>query len=266
MSEKYYWLKIHEHFFNDEKILYLESMDNGEKYILFWQKMLLRCLKNRHDENMEYGFLRFSKKLPYNEELLSKLTRTDIDTVRVAIKYFQDLDMLEILDDGTYYIEEVNKLIGKQSSSTERVRLHREKKKLLQCNNSNVTSNTNKEETKEKKEEYKEQIKEVIDYLNKKCNKEFTYKNSKNNSYIIARLKEGHSIKDFFTVIDNKLKDDYFNKNPKYYRPETLFSISKFEGYLNETSKPIISTGVKNNSIPPDVKIDTTNGFLGDVG
>jgi len=132
LEKKYYWLKLQEHFFEDDKIIFLESQENGEKYIVFWQKLLLRCLKNKDNINLEYGFLRFSEKIPYNSELLSKVTHTNIDTVRVAIKLFQELEMIEILEDGTIYIEAVNNLIGKENSSTERVRRHREKKKLLE--------------------------------------------------------------------------------------------------------------------------------------
>jgi predicted phage replisome organizer len=151
MDDRYYWLKLNEHFFDDEKVLYLETLENGEKYILFWQKLLLKCLKNRHDDEKNYGVLRFSEKLPYTPELLSKVTRTEIDTVKVAIDLFSKLGMIEILSDGTIFIEEVNKLIGSESKSAERVRKHRELK-LLQCNKSVTFSNNNKRKENKTKE------------------------------------------------------------------------------------------------------------------
>ena len=122
-----YWLKLQRNFFDDENILFLESQKNGLQYIILWQKLLLRCLK---DGEEDAGFLRFNEKIPYTEELISTVTKTDIDTVRVGMKYFQGLGMIEILEDGTLYIEAVQKLIGKESESAERVRKHREKKKL----------------------------------------------------------------------------------------------------------------------------------------
>ena len=66
--------------------------------------------------------------------MLADVTKTDIDTVRVAIKLLQDLEMLEILDDKTIYIESVNKMIGSETEGAERVRKHRQKIKMLQCN------------------------------------------------------------------------------------------------------------------------------------
>jgi predicted phage replisome organizer len=144
MSKKFYWLKIGEHFFESDQILYLESIENGEKYINFWLKLLLKCLKDKDDG--EYGSLRFSDKMPYDDKLLSKILRTDIDTIRVGMKYFQELGMIEILDDKTIYIESVNKMVGKESESADRVRKFRERKRqALLGNGCNGNGNDSKE-------------------------------------------------------------------------------------------------------------------------
>jgi len=130
MGKKFYWLKIQEHFFDSDEMIYFESMENGDRYIVIWLKILLKCLKDK--ENEEYGFLRFNDKLPYNDELLAKVLRCDLDTLRVAMKFFQDLNMIQILDDKTIYIESVQRMIGKESDSAERMRVHRAKKKLIE--------------------------------------------------------------------------------------------------------------------------------------
>ena len=142
-DKKFYWLKINEHFFDADEIIYLESQDKGDTYIKIWVKLLLKCLKDK--EKGEYGFLRFTEKIPYEDKLLSRVLKCDINDLRVAMKYFQDLNMLEILEDGTIYIEAVQKLIGKESESAERVRRHRERKKALQCNKCNEIVTPNKE-------------------------------------------------------------------------------------------------------------------------
>lgn len=80
----------------------------------------------------------------------------------------------------------------------------------------------------------------VIDYLNQKTRKDFTHKDSSLNP-IIARLNEGATKEDCIRVIDNKLQDQYFIDNPKYLRPSTLFQVSKFEEYLNEKSKRVVT-------------------------
>lgn len=130
MSKKYFWLKIQEHFFEDDKIIYLEAIENGDKYIVIWIKLLLKCLKDKDDG--EYGFLRFSERIPYDISLLAKILKCDLDTLRVAIKYFEELDMIQIMDDKTIYIECVQKMIGRESDAAERMRKHREKKKEIE--------------------------------------------------------------------------------------------------------------------------------------
>ncbi|WP_127849700.1 conserved phage C-terminal domain-containing protein [Lacticaseibacillus hulanensis] len=77
----------------------------------------------------------------------------------------------------------------------------------------------------------------VVDYLNSKADKHFKYTKA-TERMITARLKEGFTLDDCMTVIDNKVTawgDD--DKMREYIRPLTLFQASKFEGYLNETHR-----------------------------
>ena len=104
-------------------------MENGKDYILFYLKLL--CESVDHS-----GSLRFSDTIPYSEKMLSTITGTNIDIVRSAMKVFTSLEMIEILDDQTIYMREVEKMIGGESDSAERVRRHRALKQAqsLQCN------------------------------------------------------------------------------------------------------------------------------------
>lgn len=130
MSEKkFYWLKLKKDFFKRHDIKIIEDMENGKDYILFYLKLLCESL----DHN---GSLRFSDTIPYNEKMLSTITGTNIDIVRSAMKVFTSLEMIEILDDQTIYMREVEKMIGGETDSAERVRRHRALKQgqSLQCN------------------------------------------------------------------------------------------------------------------------------------
>ena len=85
----------------------------------------------------------------------------------------------------------------------------------------------------------------IINYLNRKCNS--TYTTSKANlECISARIKEGYSITDFYTVIDKKSKQWLGTEQEKYLRPITLFQAKKFENYLNEP-ETFINNGKSNN-------------------
>ena len=82
----------------------------------------------------------------------------------------------------------------------------------------------------------KGQIKEVLFYFNDKSDKNFSTKHTSANAEIVAaRLKEGHSVGECKTVIDNKAADwkDDDDMNT-YLRPSTLFARCHFEEYLNQ--------------------------------
>ena len=76
-------------------------------------------------------------------------------------------------------------------------------------------------------------VDEVIEYLNEKSGKNYRVTPS-TSSLILARISEGFTKDDCFTVIDNKVATWKGTEWEKFLRPETLFCASKFQGYLNE--------------------------------
>ena len=117
-TEKYYWLKLHRDFFKRHDVKIVESLKNGKDYILFYLKLL--CESIDHE-----GRLRFSDSLPYNEEMLATITDTNIDIVRSAVKIFCELSLMEILEDGTYFMTEVQKMVGSASANPNAIRQQR---------------------------------------------------------------------------------------------------------------------------------------------
>ena len=124
-DKRYYWLKLKRDFFKRHDIRIIEAMPNGKDYILFYLKLL--CESVDHDGN-----LRFSDQIPYNEDMLATITNTNIDVVRSAIKIFTQLNMMELMDDGTFYMNEVEKMIGSESYWAEKKRVQREKERLTE--------------------------------------------------------------------------------------------------------------------------------------
>lgn len=150
-EKKYYWLKLKRDFFKRHDIRIIEEMPNGKDYILFYLKLLLESVDHE-------GELRFSDTIPYNEQMLAVITNTNIDIVRSAMRVFSDLKMVELFDDQTIYMCEVQKLVGSESTAAERMRKHREKRKALECNNvqncyTEIEIYKEKEPKKEKKSE-----------------------------------------------------------------------------------------------------------------
>ena len=117
-DRKYYWLKLKRDFFKRHDIRIVEGMPNGKEYILFYLKLL--CESVDHEGN-----LRFSDQIPYNEDMLAIITNTNVDIVRSAVKVFTELKMMEILDDGTIFMAEVEGMIGTETEWAKKKREYR---------------------------------------------------------------------------------------------------------------------------------------------
>lgn len=67
--------------------------------------------------------------LPYDIITLSAVIDEDKDNVEKAIETLINLELVEVLDDGTIYMREIQRLIGSETGSAQRQRIHREKVK-----------------------------------------------------------------------------------------------------------------------------------------
>jgi len=85
---------------------------------------------------------------------------------------------------------------------------------------------------------------QIIQHLNAKTGAKFSPTAKATVRLINGRLSEGYTVQDFITVIDRKCAD--WLSDPKmcqYLRPDTLFSPSKFEGYLHGVQAPAPAQG-----------------------
>jgi len=147
-EKKFYWLKLHRDFFKRHDIRIIESQPNGKDYVLFYLKLLVESIDHE-------GMLRFSDTIPYNEQMLSTITDTNIDIVRQAVKLFSDLGMMTFLDDGTIHMAEVEKMIGSETEWAQKKRLYRERVRALPEGIEDRTR-TKKDNVRQEKEKEKE--------------------------------------------------------------------------------------------------------------
>lgn len=126
-DKKYYWLKLQNDFFKRNDIRVVEAMPNGKDYIIFYLKLLCESIVND-------GVLRFSEEIPYSDEMLSTITNTNIDVVRSAINVFKELKMIEIYDDGTLFMKQIEKMVGSETKWANYKRVSRnQNKEIGQC-------------------------------------------------------------------------------------------------------------------------------------
>lgn len=179
-NKNYYYLKLKENFFDEDEIKILESMENGYLYSNILLKLYLKALKND-------GKLIFNEFIPYDSKMLATITGHNIDVIEKAIKIFQTMHLIEILDNGAIYMLNIQNMLGSISSEgirkaeyREKIKLEKEKKgtSLGQCPDiislSNYNSNSsynNIYNIEEKKNKFKmPTLEEVNEYCKERQN------------------------------------------------------------------------------------------------
>ncbi|WKY47853.1 phage replisome organizer N-terminal domain-containing protein [Eubacteriaceae bacterium ES3] len=114
-NKKYYYLKLKDNFFDDEKIIILESLPDGYLYANILMKMYLKSLKGN-------GRLMFNERIPYNSQLLAQLTRHSVGVIEKAIDIFLEFELIEVMNNGAIYITNIQNFIGSSSSEADRQR------------------------------------------------------------------------------------------------------------------------------------------------
>lgn len=202
-ERKFYWLKLKRDFFKRHDIRIIEGMPNGKDYILFYLKMLLESIDHE-------GELRFSETIPYNEQMLSVITDTNIDIVKSAMKIFIDLNMIEILDDSTIYMAEVQKLTGSETAEARRLREYRRNKKALQaCTNvqkCNVEIEIEKELEKEKEKDNKSGVKKAKKFVPPTLEEVQAYCLERKNNVDAKKFFDYYTASDWYDGKGNKVK------------------------------------------------------------
>ncbi len=145
-EQKYYWLKLKRDFFRRNEIEVVKAMPSGTEYVLFYLELLLLSLENN-------GELRITETIPYSDSMLASVTHTDIEVVRGAVDTFTKLGMMEMLDDGTLFMKEVESMTGSETVWAERKRIYRNNLKQIGQSEDNVlqVSDTKSDKSKEYK-------------------------------------------------------------------------------------------------------------------
>ena len=129
-NRKYYYLKLKENYFDDDSIVLLESMQDGVLYSNILLKLYLKSLKHG-------GRLQLDEDIPYTAQMIATITRQQIGTVERALQIFLKLGLVEVLDSGTFYMSNIELLIGQSSTEAERKRAARLQNKALSAPRTN---------------------------------------------------------------------------------------------------------------------------------
>ena len=98
---------------NQREIVVLEGSKDGVLYVNILIKLYLKLLQHN-------GKLLLNEMTPLSVEMIALLTRHEIGTVKRAIRAFLQLGLVEVLEDNTYYMPEIQEMTGKGSFDAER--------------------------------------------------------------------------------------------------------------------------------------------------
>ena len=136
------WIKIVTDVFDDEKIMLIETMPEGDTLLIIWFKLLVLAGKQNN-----CGVFVMGGKIAYTEEMFATIFRRPLQTVRLALTTFERFGMVEIVDNTVSIsnwekhqsIETFDKI---REDTRKRVAKHREKQKSIVDNaQGNVTCN-----------------------------------------------------------------------------------------------------------------------------
>lgn len=124
------WIKIVTDVFDDEKILMIETMPDADTIIVIWFKLLCLAGKQNNSGVFQMG------QMPYTDEMFSTIFRRPLNTVRLALKTFEQFGMVEIIN-STVTIpnwekhQSLDAYEMAKEKTRKRVAAHRERQKAI---------------------------------------------------------------------------------------------------------------------------------------
>lgn len=134
------WIKLSVNIFDDEKIKLIKSMPEGDAIILIWIQLL--CLAGKTNDN---GAVYIGQHMNYTDEMISTICNQPLSTVRLALKTFEQFEMINLDEDGLISIsnwekhQNIEGMDRVREQTRKRVAKFRAKQKELESSNVNVT-------------------------------------------------------------------------------------------------------------------------------
>ena len=135
------WIKIVTDVFDDEKILMIETMPEADTIIVIWFKLLCLAGKQNNSGVFQMG------QMPYTDEMFSTIFRRPLNTVRLALKTFEQFSMIEIVH-NTVTIpnwgkhQSIDQIESRNAYMKNYMREYREKQKLISSGKANCKTNS----------------------------------------------------------------------------------------------------------------------------
>ena len=230
------WIKLVTDIFDDEKILMIEQLPDGDTILVIWLKLLTLAGKRNNS-----GVFLFTETMPFTDEMFATIFRRPLGTVRLALVKFLEYGMIEIINNAVVIPnwskhQTLDQIESRNEYMKEYMKEYRNKQKQLALNqpkksvnvNSKLNSKLNvnpleeevEEEVEREVEEEKKEIKNtsmsahadlqpIKDYWNSKSLlAEITTITDKRKIALNSRIKE-HGLDAIYKAIDNVGKSKF---------------------------------------------------------
>ena len=116
-KQRYYWIKLTDHFLTSDTVDFLLSQKNGANYVVLYQMLCLKSVNSNGLLARQIGEII----VPYDVEKIQRdCKHFDIDTVRVALELYKKLGLVYEQQDGILQIADFERLVGSQTISAEK--------------------------------------------------------------------------------------------------------------------------------------------------
>lgn len=162
-AKRYYWLRLHDDFFDSKRIKKLRKMAGGDTYTIIYLKMQLLAMKTN-------GVLTWTGlEENFADELALDLDE-ESDDVGVTLSYLLHCGLAETSDDINFFFPYAISNTGSENASAQRVREYRERQKMIAAPKKEAKSNAERQRNFRAKQscEGKQHIPYIEDYINSK--------------------------------------------------------------------------------------------------
>jgi len=130
-ESKFYWIKLYTDFFGDDSPMdFLLGVPNGAEYVALYLKLCLATANNDGKLCCNFGEMI----VPYNAEKIQRdMKHFSIDTVRVAMKLYQQMGLIYEEADGVLRITGFDSIVGSESAKHDAVVKRRYRARLKEA-------------------------------------------------------------------------------------------------------------------------------------
>lgn len=164
-AKRYFWIRLMSDFFEKTEVRLIEKAPNGKEIILLYLKLLCKAIESK-------GYLLFNGKA-YNEDIISLITDTDIDTVRTGLSLLEDYGLIERRD-NVFYMPQIETAMETETYWAEIKRKQRkqQQEKALKEDTTETESGQSQECVKTKSRQCKDNVQDTLDNVKNVSHKE----------------------------------------------------------------------------------------------